>query len=115
MTPASDWTSGDPRLLAQQCANGHRWYLPRLRCPKCGADVSLFEPSGLGTIFTGTTIHRRVDGKDDPVGIALVDLDDGIRIMARYLPGTPIGTRVKTTIVGDEAGQLLPYCEVLSK
>lgn len=123
MTTEADWTAGEPRLLAQRCTEGHVWYLPRLRCPVCAAVVSSFEPSGSGTVFAETSLHRRVaasgDQAADPagskakeaIGIALVDLDEGVRMMARCVAGTPIGARVKVAIEFDEGSQrLLPFC-----
>jgi uncharacterized OB-fold protein len=124
MTAVQDWTTGEQRLLAQRCPNGHRWYLPRPRCPECASPVESFEPSGAGTVFAETSLHRRVAAAGAPgeggsptkeaVGIALVDLDEGVRLMARCTPGTAIGTRVRVRIVFDEGSQrLLPQCEEL--
>ncbi|MCS5722848.1 OB-fold domain-containing protein [Herbiconiux sp. CPCC 203407] len=108
-----DWTTGEPILLAQRCAAGHRWYLPRARCPVCSEAVESFEPTGAGTVFAETSLHRRSSGRDtEAVGIALIDLDDGVRLMARCRPGTRIGTRVHVSIVFDEGSQrLLPSAE----
>lgn len=108
-----DWTAGEAVLLAQRCPAGHRWYLPRARCPICAEGVESFEPTGAGTVFAGTSLHRRTSGRDtEAVGIALVDLDDGVRLMTRCRPGTPIGARVQVSIVFDEGSQrLLPSAE----
>jgi uncharacterized OB-fold protein len=117
MSGHEDWSSGNARLLAQKCLANHLWYLPRARCPFCGGEVTTFEPSGLGTIFSQTSLHRLPVGSDqkEAIGIALVDLDDGVRMMARCVPGTPIGTRVVVSIATDPStSQLLPLCEVLS-
>lgn len=117
MSIEADWTAGELRLLAQRCAEGHAWYLPRLRCPRCAAAVSSFEPSGSGTVFAQTSLHRRVAASDgskakEAIGIALVDLDEGVRMMARCAPGTPMGARVTVSIAFDEASErLLPFCE----
>jgi uncharacterized OB-fold protein len=115
--PGADWSAGVQLLLAQRCTEGHAWYLPRARCPKCGATASSFQPSGEGTVFAQTSLHRRVAAADgskakEAVGIALIDLDEGARMMARCRPGTPIGSRVSVSIVFDEGSQrLLPQCE----
>ncbi|WP_291054214.1 OB-fold domain-containing protein [Herbiconiux sp.] len=119
MTVDADWTTGEPRLFAQRCPEGHAWYLPRLRCPRCAAVVSTFEPSGCGIVFAQTSLHRRVAASGDPagpkakeaIGIALVDLDEGVRMMVRCVPGTPVGARVQVSIEFDEGSQrLLPFC-----
>ncbi|MFB2599639.1 Zn-ribbon domain-containing OB-fold protein [Herbiconiux sp. P17] len=117
---SADWTTGERRLLAQRCTEGHSWYLPRMRCPECSAAVEVFEPSGAGTVFAQTSLHRRVAGPDgtakEAIGIALVDLDDGVRMMARCRPGTPIGSRVQVSIAFDEGSQrVLPQCEEIAR
>lgn len=122
MTGSDDWTAGEPILLAQRCTEGHTWYLPRARCPECAGAVESFALSGAGTVFARTGLHRRVAAPGGPaaregatkeaIGIALVDLDEGVRIMARCRPGTPIGSRVRVSIAFDEGAQrLLPQCE----
>ncbi|WP_104134068.1 MULTISPECIES: zinc ribbon domain-containing protein [unclassified Cryobacterium] len=114
MSELDDWTHGQRRLLGQRCDEGHAWYLPRPRCPRCGSAASPFEPIGTGTIFAQTTIHRRGDGGASSIGITLVDLDEGIRVMAQCAPGTSIGSRVVVSIVQDaDTAQLFPYCEVI--
>lgn len=115
VSATADWTTGEPRLIAHRCDQDHRWYLPRARCPECGRAATPFEPRGSGTVFAQTSLHRRVASADgstkEAVGIALVDLDDGIRVMARCRPGTPIGSRVHVTVGFDEGSQrLLPQC-----
>lgn len=118
MTAPEDWTTGEPRLLAQHCSDGHVWYLPRTRCPVCGAEVTSFEPRGTGVVFAQTTLHRRttaVSADNEAIGIALVDLDEGMRMMARCAPGTPIGSRVVVSIILEPGSQqLLPRCEVIA-
>lgn len=106
-----DWTNGIPRLLAQRCASGHAWYLPRTRCPRCGGAVEDFEPVPVGTVVARTEVHRRADGSAGVLGIALVELDDGMRIMARCAGDAPIGARVRIGFVTAESGRLVPACE----
>lgn len=108
-----DWTRGGDAVRAQRCPNGHAWYLPRQRCPRCSAAVEWFVPSGRGTVFAVTTVHRRTDGVSGPIGIALVDLDEGVRVMSQCPPGTGIGSRVQVAARADaETGKVAPFCEV---
>lgn len=110
-----DWSRGESRILAQRCPEGHVWYLPRTRCPRCSsADVESFEPGGRGTVFALTSLHRRSDGASEVVRIALVDLDDGIRLMTRASPAARIGSRVVVTAeaIGPDH-RMLPTSEVL--
>ncbi|WP_350472363.1 Zn-ribbon domain-containing OB-fold protein [Microcella pacifica] len=128
MTISDGLTTAEARLLGQRCVEGHEWYLPRQRCPECASAVSVFELSGSGTVFAQTSLHRhvsasagfatgseRASAKKEAIGIALVDLDEGVRMMARCIPGTPIGSRVVVSIVRDRAShKLVPLCEVVA-
>jgi len=110
-----DWSRGEPRILAQRCPAGHVWYLPRLRCPKCGGEPTSFEPGEAGTVFALTSLHRRTDGTAEVLRIALVDLDDGVRLMTRASDSVEVGSRVAVSVgaIGPHE-RLLPKCEVLS-
>lgn len=115
MKMPADWSQGTPRILAQRCTDGHTWYLPRPRCPRCGGSVTSFEPAGTGTVRALTTLHRRSDGDPEVVRIALVDLDDGVRLMTRASDSVTIDSRVSVSVKATGSRQvLLPSCEVLS-
>lgn len=66
------------------------WY-PRHLCPACGAtDVTWFEASGRGTVYSYTVVHR---GEGDfaglpPYTIAYVELEEGPRVLANLLGDT---------------------------
>lgn len=115
MIQHEDWSRGEPRILAQKCPAGHTWYLPRMRCPKCGGDPTSFEPRETGTVLALTSLHRRTVDTTDALRIALVDLDDGIRLMTRASESVEIGSRVAVSVEKIGPNQdLLPNCEVLS-
>jgi hypothetical protein len=64
-------------------------------------------------------VWRRVDRSGDgatPVGIALVDLDEGGRAMGRCRPGTVVGARIRVAFVIEQAedggDRLLPMFEL---
>ena len=115
MIEHEDWSRGEPRILAQICGAGHAWYLPRLRCPKCGGDATSFEPGKTGTVLALTRLHRRTDGTPEVVQIALVDLDDGVRLMTRASGSVAVGSRVAVSVAEIGSNQtLLPNSEVLS-
>lgn len=113
-----DWATGEPAVFVSACIRcDRRWYLPRRWCPACGSeDVIRTRSSGVGQTAAVTVIYRRTGG-DDPIGIALVDLDEGVRMMARCHLTTLVGTRVRLTFVSSEDpswnGGLIPYCEEL--
>ena len=62
---------------------------PRVLCPRCGGrDLAWEESAGEGTVYSATTVHSR-EGEH---GLCLVDLDEGLRVMAAGAPA--IGARV---------------------
>lgn len=96
-------------LRIQSCgACGALRHPPGPACPKCGAlDRSFIFASGTGTVFS-FVIHRHppVPGKELPIVIALVDLDEGVRMVGE-VPGAEdlvIGDRVVVDwqVVDDE-------------
>jgi uncharacterized protein len=86
----------DGRITLQTCRNcAARWYLERDRCPRCGAaEIVPQLASGRGTLFAMTTVHRAPDASD-PYRLALVDLDEGVRVMAHLSDDLPIGAAVR--------------------
>lgn len=83
----------------QTCRNcAARWYLPRELCPRCGSrDLATPRAAGRGIVFAVTTIHRAPDaafGDLAPYRIALIDLDEGVRVMAHLACDAPIGSVV---------------------
>jgi uncharacterized OB-fold protein len=83
----------------QRCRRcDRRWVLPRPRCPQCGAvEIDRVEARGRGRVFAATLVHRAPDeafAAITPYRIALVDLDEGPRLMAHLRRNTSIGSRV---------------------
>ncbi len=90
------------------CAK-HVFY-PRVICSHCGSpDLAWVAPSGNGVVYSTTVVRRRLDAGGD-LNIALIDLDEGVRMMSRVDGLTPaqvtIGLAVKAGIV-TENGQAL--------
>ena len=89
----------------QKCKScGHiRHYPPSPICPKCSSDQYEWTRVGTkGTIYTYTVVHHCVMPvwKDEtPYVVAVVDLDDGVRIQGNTVGCTPdkvqIGKRVE--------------------
>jgi uncharacterized OB-fold protein len=77
---------------------------PGPACPECGAlDRGYVVASGLGTVFS-YVVHRHppVPGKELPIVIALIDLDEGVRMVGEVAGGVgppegtvAIGTRLR--------------------
>jgi len=69
---------------------------PGPACPRCGAfDRGHVVASGEGTVFSYLVHHApQVPGKDLPLVIALLDLDEGVRMVAEMTGPVEIGDRV---------------------
>ena len=89
-------------------------FYPRVVAPKTGAaDLEWRVSKGLGTVYATTVVHPR-DGA--PYNVALIDMDEGFRLMSRVEDIAPtsirIGQRVRFRVHrpgGDE-----PPCPVFT-
>jgi hypothetical protein len=71
-------------LLIQRCPSGHRQFYPRAVCKVCGLDPEWERASGRGTVHTFTIIrqnHARPFRDELPYVVAVVELDEGVRMM----------------------------------
>jgi uncharacterized protein len=80
-------------LRLQRCdACAHTYFPPRPFCPACGCrKVSIFKASGKATLYSYVIHHRQVAGFTPPYAIAVVELDEGPRMMTNIVgcPQTP--------------------------
>jgi hypothetical protein len=89
-------------LRYQSCAGcAKAQFYPRPFCARCGGDNLAWAISkGSGTIYAITTVER-APTEDfralQPYAIALIDLDEGFRMMAHAELGVAIGERVRAT------------------
>lgn len=88
----------DGKLGYQRCADcSAAVFYPRVVCPVCGSGALEWrESAGRGTVYAITTVRSR---NRDPRNVALIDLDEGFRMMSR-VEGVPaedvqVGTRVR--------------------
>lgn len=94
----------DGRLMIQRGVESGKFvYYPRFAEPGTGKPLEWAEVSGFGTVYAATAISRKPP--QGPYNVALVDLDEGVRMMSR-VDGLPaeavtIGMRVKARIVDD--------------
>lgn len=94
-TPSLDtqewWNAlADGVLTVPSCAAcASRFFPPQPRCPRCGsADVSLVTSSSSGRVYSWVTTHRPFSPEWAhvvPYAIVAVDLDDGARLIGRFL------------------------------
>jgi uncharacterized protein len=80
-------------LRLQRCnACGKAYFPPRPFCPACASrDVAVFRASGKGRLYSYVIHHRPVPGFTPPYAIAVVELDEGPRMMTNITqcPQTP--------------------------
>ena len=83
--------AGELRL--QRCNSCRKAYFPpRPFCPGCASrDVAVFRASGKGRLYSYVIHHRKVPGFTPPYAIAVVKLDEGVRMMTNIIdcPQTP--------------------------
>ena len=79
------------RLLIQRCGDCERaYYYPRPFCPSCLSDaVEWEEASGKGTLYSFVINHRAAPGFTAPYIIAVVQLDEGPRMMTNLVGVEP--------------------------
>jgi uncharacterized protein len=92
-TPFWDGTREEVLLLpwCQACERPH-WF-PRAICPWClGGEIEWRQSTGAGTVYAVSVHHRPGMGRsrdDCPYAVALVDVSDGVRILANVVGGDP--------------------------
>ena len=80
-------------LLLQRCDDCSKVYFPpRPFCPSCASRrVSVAKASGKATLYSYVIHHRPVPGFTPPYAIAVVELEEGPRMMTNIVdcPQTP--------------------------
>ena len=88
--------AGELRL--QKCAScSHVYFPPRPFCPQCASsDVRVLRASGRATLHSYVIHHRPVPGFVPPYSIAVVELEEGPRMMTNIVavPQTPEALRL---------------------
>lgn len=91
-------------LRLQRCRDCARAVFPaRIVCPHCfGEELESLRAAGTGTVYSKTVVHRAFGAFAEhvPFTIALIDLDEGVRMMSRIVGETPvaIGDRVRLRV-----------------
>ena len=98
------------RFLLKRCtACGEAHWYPRLNCPFCFSDQTVWEESrGEGVIYTFSVMHHA----RAPYAIGYVTLDEGPAVMTNFvgcdLAALKIGQRVKVRFQQTEGGPPAP-------
>jgi uncharacterized OB-fold protein len=97
VTPAD----GTVALVTQRCAECGQIAFPPTaeRCPRCwSTSLSTEDGSASGSVYSYTIVRRSFPGRETPYVVGLIDLDDGLRVMAAVgaerLTDIAVGTRV---------------------
>jgi len=91
-------------MLQRSRASGRHFFYPRVLEPGTGCtDLEWIEASGLGSVYALTVVRPKPPA--EPYNVALIDLDEGPRLMSR-VEGLPadrvsIGQRVKARIAAE--------------
>jgi uncharacterized OB-fold protein len=93
------------RIAYQVCdACGESVWYPRVVCPHCGTARLVWRQSrGLGTIYSFTVLERAGNPArraDVPYAVALVDLDEGIRVLGNLALSGPAGAPSPADTIG---------------
>lgn len=91
-------------LAFQVASDGSPIFFPRVMAPKTGDTVLEWRISrGVGTVYACTAMRYR---NEEPLSLALIDLDEGFRMMSRVegigAEEVRIGMRVKVDILQEE-------------
>lgn len=96
-------------LAYQVTQTGEAVFYPRAVAPVTGGSLEWRVSKGLGTVYSTTVVYYK---DEQPLNVALIDVDEGFRLMSRVEDIDPmqvkIGMRVKfRTHAGDT--KQLPY------
>lgn len=89
------------RLLLQQCGDCSRWqFYPRMLCSHCGGrDLRWRSASGRGRIATFTVVRHPISAAyEAPYVVALVDLEEGPRMMSHIVGCDPESVAVGAAV-----------------
>ena len=105
-------------LVVQRCEACNGWsFPPRANCPSCGSGRLAWRPvSGKGSIYTYTVAHRPphpVFSDQCPLAIAIVELEEGPRLMSNITGCDPSELEVGMAVTVafeqiDDSDVLLP-------
>jgi len=92
------------KLIIQRCKDcGHVQFYPRVVCTKCWSDsLEWIETAGKGVIYSFTVVQRAPSPgfrPDVPYVIAIIDLDEGVRLMSNVIRCKPEDVRIDMPVI----------------
>jgi uncharacterized OB-fold protein len=102
------WLREGKLMIQRSRSSGKYVFYPRLIAPRSGADdLEFLKVSGLGTIYSTTTM-RRPEKHGGDYNACVVELDEGVRMLSRITGCAPddvhIGMRVQAVIAPVDFG-----------
>ncbi|MBV9841038.1 MAG: OB-fold domain-containing protein [Sphingomonadaceae bacterium] len=98
-------------MIQRGVETGKMVFFPRAIAPGTGEDLEWVEASGRGTVYSTTCVRKRPPETD--LNIALIDLEEGPRMMSRVEGVAPdavaIGMAVKARIVALDDGHIVVF------
>jgi uncharacterized protein len=86
-------------MIQRSRASGRHVFYPRVAEPGSGeADLEWVEACGKGTVYATTTVRQRPPAAD--YNVALIDLDEGVRMMSRVEDLKPGEVRIGMRVQG---------------
>jgi len=78
-------------LRLQRCRNcEHTYFPPQPCCPACASDdVEVVRASGRGSLYSYVITHRAAPGFEAPYVIAVVELEEGPRLVSNLVDVAP--------------------------
>jgi uncharacterized OB-fold protein len=89
--------AGDGRLVAQRCRGcGRLHHPPRPMCPDChGLEQEVVDLAGTGRVYSYAVLHHPQNPQFTyPLVAALVELDEGLRMMTNLVGVGPSDVRI---------------------
>ncbi|TMS58271.1 Zn-ribbon domain-containing OB-fold protein [Imbroritus primus] len=97
-TPYWDAARADKLVLPHCRSCGHTFFMPRHQCPQCwSADLEWKQASGRGTVHSFSVVRRAslaTFAARTPYVLALIDLEDGPRMMTNIVGEGALDTRI---------------------
>jgi uncharacterized OB-fold protein len=105
-------------FLIQWCtACGQPIFYPREVCPQCLTGELEWRPAGGAGTVHAVSVQHQGPGGPGPYAVALIDLDEGIRVMSNVIGCPPgeiaVGAPVRLTWEALSDGRHLPQFEVV--
>ncbi len=80
-------------MIQRSRTSGRAFYYPRVAEPLTGdTDLEWFAPSGRGVVYSTTVVRAKPPA--EPYNVALVDLEEGPRVMTRVVGTAPAAVRI---------------------